>query len=165
MIRWFWLSTLRMKSQVWPSLRTGSQVEWGKNENQRAKWAERRRFSFSLHSILEIFCRLLGVRYSEQLWFSSSYSSVFLNLNLKLIIHFQYVITAFIFKYFFHIFFFYVLLFLQFVPKLRDRRLKENGIIGSPALGRLSSSFLSLPFKRLHTGVIRVPWKLIKYYY
>ena len=94
------------------------------------------------HPLSNSFVGLLRVRHSKQLhvWFSSSPSSVFFNLNINLIILFHHVITAFIFICFFYLFIylFLVLSFVQFEPNLRDKRLKVNGI-GSPALGRLSS--------------------------
>ena len=99
-------------------------------------------FNKVCHPLSNSFVGLLRVRHSKQLhvWFSSSSSSVFFNLNINLIILFHHVITAFIFICFFYLFIylFSVLSFVQFEPNLRDKRLKVNGI-GSPALGRLSS--------------------------
>ena len=52
--------------------------------------------------------------------------------------------------------FFYVLSFVQFVPNLRDKRLKVNRI-GWPALGRLSSGRGGGYSTNGYTGRLR-PW-------
>ena len=63
-------------------------------------------FNKVCHPLSNSFVGLLGVRHSKQLrvWFSSSSSSVFFNLNINLIILFHHVITAFIFICFFYLF-------------------------------------------------------------
>ena len=65
-------------------------------------------FNKVCHPLSNSFVGMLGVRHSKQLhvWFSSSSSSVFFNLNINLIILFHHVITAFIFICFFYLFIF-----------------------------------------------------------
>ena len=105
----------------------------------------RLRVTLVCHSLVKFICHpfsngfvgLLGVRHTEQFDMYDFRRLFHKFSSVWTVILFDHVITAFIFTCFFFVLFI-IICPGQFVPNLRDKRLKEYRI-GLPAVGRLSS--------------------------